>query len=205
MRMAFFKATRSTIIAIVVCLFCHGIAAQSKFIVWPKEPGKRLRPGGTPGGQLNVLAQLDTLEIEEILVEGKPIIMGQPFSAGEDWLRNITIRVKNISNQRFSHIQIGLILPEIKEGLDIYVFYPFTAEQRAIGFGPGEVIELKTWRDDKIWKWANDSIAAKMPLSGITTAQIREIVVHLPDGSSLWSECIRTANELNACPHPAAP
>src|SRR5262245_7514360 len=134
--------TRSTFVAIAVGLFSHGIAAQSKFIVWPKEPGKRIRPAGTPGGQANAVAQFDTLEIEEILVEGKPIIIGQPFSASDDWLRTVTIRVKNISNQRFSHIQIGLILPEIKEGPEIYVFYPFTAEQRAIGFGPGEAIEL---------------------------------------------------------------
>ena len=203
--MALLWITRSTFVAIAVCLFSHGVAAQSKFIVWPKEPGKRIRPGIS--GDFTVLAQFDTLEIEEILVEGKPITIGQPFSASDEWLRTITIRVKNISNQRFSHIQIGLILPEIKDGKgsSIYVFYPFTADQRAVGFGPGEVIELKTWRDDKVWKWANDMIAAKMPLSEITTAQIREIVVHMPDGSSLLSECIRTANELNACPHPAAP
>src|SRR5437660_5744006 len=151
---ALVSITRFTVIVISWCVFSHAVAAQSKLIVWPKEPGRRIRPAGTPGGQANALAQLDTLEIEEILVEGKPIIIGQPFNASDDWLRNITIRVKNISNQRFSQIQIGLILPEIRSGPDIYVFYPFTADERAKGFGPGEVVELKTWRDDKIWKWA---------------------------------------------------
>jgi len=203
--MALLSITRSTVIAITVCLLGHAVAAQSRFIVWPKEPGRRIRPAGVPGGQANAFAQFDTLEIEEILVEGKPIIIGQPFNASDDWLKHITIRVKNISDQRFSFIQLTLILPQIKFVPDIPVFYPSTADQRAKGFGPGEVVELTTWRDDKIYNWAKTSIAEKAPLSTITVAQIREALVILPDGSSLWSECVRTASPLNTCPHSGAP
>ena len=192
-------------IAITVCLLGHAVAAQSKFIVWPKEPGRRIRPAGVPGGQANALAQFDTLEIEEILVEGKPIIIGQPFNASDDWLKDITIRVKNISQQRFSFIQLTLILPEIKFGPDIPVFYPSTAGQRAKGFGPGDIVELKTMRDDKFYNWVKTSITEKAPLSTITTAQIREALAIFPDGSSFFSECVRAANPLNACPRSGAP
>jgi hypothetical protein len=201
---ALVSITRSTGIAIIVCLLGHTVVAQSRSIVWPKEPGRRIRPAGVPGGQANAVAQLDTLEIEEILVEGKPIIIGQPFDASDDWLKHITIRVKNISDQRFSFIQVDLIFPQIKEAYYIPVFYPFTADERAKGFGPGEVVELTTWKDETIYNWTITKIAERAPLSTITVAQIREVLVHLQDGSSLWSECIRTANPQNSCPHSVA-
>jgi len=186
-------------------LLCHAVPAQSKFIVWPKEPGRRIRPAGVPGGQANALAQFDAFEIEEILVEGKPIIIGQPFNASNDWLNDITIRVKNVSQQRFSVIQMTLILPEIKSGPDIPVLYRSAADQGGKGFGPGDVVELKTLHDDKFYNWVKASVSEKTPLSTITTAQIRDTFAILSNGSSLLSECVRTANPLNACPHSSAP
>ena len=208
---ALVSITRSTGIAIIVCLLGHTVVAQSRSIVWPKEPGRRIRPAGVPGGQANAVAQFDTLEIEEILVEGKPIIMGQPFDASDDWLKHITIRVKNISDQRFSFIQVDLIFPQtIRPPIEyeeycIPLAYSFTADQRAKGFGPGEVVELTTWKDETIFNRWTAKLAERAPLSTITIAQIREVLVNLPDGSSLWSECIRAANPQNACPHSGAP
>jgi len=58
------------VLAIAAWLSCYAVAAQSKFIVWPKEPGRRIRPAGTPGGQANALAQFDSFEIEEFLSRG---------------------------------------------------------------------------------------------------------------------------------------
>jgi hypothetical protein len=198
---------RSTVIAVIVCLLGHAVVAQSRSIVWPKEPGRFIRPASLPGGQADAVAQFDTLEIEEILVEGKPIIIGQPFDASNDWLKHITIRLKNISEQRFSFIQVDLIFPQIrdKEAHYIPIFYPFTAEQRARGFGPGELVELTTWKDENIFNWHLARIAEQAPLSTITIAQIHSVLLHLEDGSSLWSECIRAANPQNACPHSGAP
>jgi hypothetical protein len=129
------------------------VASQSKFIVWPKEPGRFIRPAGTPGGQANALKQFDTLQIEEILVEGKPITIGQPFTASGDWLNDITIRIKNISQQTFGTIQVTLVLPEIERGPYIPVCYGCAADQRGKGFGPGDEVELKTLRSEKFYSW----------------------------------------------------
>jgi hypothetical protein len=203
--MALLSTTRCVLVAIVGAFLCHAVPAQSKFIVWPKEPGRRIRPAGAPGGQANARAQFDDFEIEEILVEGKPITIGQPFSAGEDWLNDITIRIKNISQQTFATIQMTLVLPEIKRGPDIPVCYGCPADQRAKGFGPGDEVELKTLHDAKFYNWVKTSISENAPLSTITTAQIRDTLAILPGGSSLLSECVRTANPLNACPHSGAP
>ena len=196
---------RCTFFAVLLMVTALPVASQSKFIVWPKEPGRRIRPAGIPGGQANALAQFDAFEIEEILVEGKPIIIGQPFAASEDWLNDITIRIKNISQQTFATIQMTLVLPEIGRGPDIPVCYGCAADQRTKGFRPGDEVELKTLRDAKFYNWVKTSIAEKAPLSTITTAQIRETLAILSDGSSRWSECVRTANPLNACPRSGAP
>jgi hypothetical protein len=196
---------RNISLAMLLMVAALPVASQSKFIVWPKEPGHRIRPAGTPGGQTNALAQFDGFEIEEILVEGKPITIGQPFNASDDWLNDITIRVKNISQQKFATIQVTLVLPEIKFGPDIPVCYGCAADQRGKFFNPGDEVELKTLRSDKFYNWVKTSVAEKTPLSTITTAQIRETLVILADGSSWWSECVRTANPLNACRRPGAP
>ena len=189
---------RYVFVAILLMGASLPVASQSKSIVWPKEPGRRFR-------QTNALPQFDAFQIEEILVEGKPITIGQPFSASDDWLNDITIRIKNISQQTFATIQMNLVLPEIERGPDIPVCYGCASEQRGKTFGPGDEVELKTLRGEKFYNWVKTSIAEKAPLSTITTAQIRETLAILPGGASLWSECVRTANPLNACPRPGAP
>jgi len=92
MRKASFS--RFVFVSMLGSFLCLPVAAQNKFIVWPKEPGRRIRPAGTPGGQSNALALFESFEIEDILVEGKPIIIGQPFSASDDWLNDITVRIQ---------------------------------------------------------------------------------------------------------------
>ncbi len=116
--------------AILGSLLCIPVAAQSKLIVWPKEPGRRIRPAGTPGGQPNALAQFNSFEIEDITVEGKSISIGEPFSASDDWLNAITVRIKNISQQKFQMIQITLSLPGIKFGPIIAVCYGCALDER---------------------------------------------------------------------------
>ena len=199
------RLARYISLAMLLMVAALPVASQSKFIVWPKEPGHRIRPAGTPGGQANVLAQFESFEIEEILVEGKPITIGQPFNASDDWLNDITIRVKNISQQKFATIQVTLVLPEIKFGPDIPVCYGCAADQHGKFFNPGDEVELKTLRSDKFYNWVKTTVAEKTPLSTITTAQIRETLVILADGSSWWSECVRAANQLNACRRSGAP
>ena len=192
-------------LAVLFTLGALPAASQSKFIVWPKEPGRGIRPAGTAGGQVNALPQFDSFEIEEILVEGKPIIIGQAFKASDDWLNDITIRVKNISQQNFATIQMTLVLPEIKFGPEIPVCYGCAVDQRGKALAPGGMVELKTLRSEKFYNWIKTSITEKAPLSTITTAQIRDTLAILSDGSSWLSECVKATNPLNACPRGNAP
>jgi hypothetical protein len=178
---------------------------QTKLIVWPKEPGRRIRPRGTPGGLSNALAQFDSFEIEDITVEGKSIIIGQVFVASDDWLNAISVRVKNVSQQKIRTIQMTLNLPEIKFGPDIPMCYGCAGEEGRKGIAPGEEVELKTISSSKFYDWVKLSITEKTSLASITTAQIYLTLAILSDGTSWVSECVKTVNSQNACPKPNAP
>jgi hypothetical protein len=56
----------------------------------------------------------DALVITEIKVEGRPVTPGQPFTAGDDWLRSLSVRVRNTSNKPIAFVQIGFSLPEAR-------------------------------------------------------------------------------------------
>jgi hypothetical protein len=47
------------------------------------------------------------LELIEIRVAGKPVVLGQPFDADENWLKNMTLRVKNISDRPIVAFGVG--------------------------------------------------------------------------------------------------
>ena len=196
---------RVLVSAMAGLLLCIPAVAQNKLIVWPKEPGRRIKPAGVPGGQSNALAQFDDFQIEDIRVEGKSIIIGQPFSASVDWLNGITVRIKNVSPQKFQMIQITLNLPQIFGGPLIPVCFGCALADREKGIAPGEEVELQTVRSDKFYDWVKTSISAKTPLSNITTAQIEVTLAVLWDGNQLMSECVKTANPKNACPRVRAP
>jgi hypothetical protein len=191
---------RFVVSAMMGSLLCIPAVAQNKLIVWPKEPGRRIKPAGVPGGQSNALAQFDNFEIEDISVEGKSIIIGQPFSASDDWLNDIKVRIKNVSQQKFQVIQITLNLPQIIGGPIIPVCFGCALNDRQKGIAPGEEVELQTVHSDKFYNWVKNSISEKTSLSSITTAQIEVTWAVLWDGSELLSECVKAANPQNACP-----
>lgn len=55
---------------------------------------------------------IKALEIVEIKLGDKLISLGQPFSASDDWLKNLTIKMKNISDKPIYSIMITFSLPE---------------------------------------------------------------------------------------------
>lgn len=179
------------------------VQGQTKLIVWPKEPGRRIRPAGTPGGWSNQLAQFDSFEIEDITVEGRSIIIGQVFAASDDWLNAITVRIKNVSQQKFQTIQMTLTLPEIK-GPDIPLCYGCAVEESRKGIAPGEEVELKSVYG-KSYELIKGALTEKIALAGITTAEIYLTLAIGWDHKSWVSECVKTTNPQNACPRPYAP
>lgn len=56
----------------------------------------------------------DILEVVDIKVAGQSVTPGRPFMADEEWLRNLSVRIKNTSSKPIASIRLQLSLPEAK-------------------------------------------------------------------------------------------
>ena len=186
-----------TILIFVVLTTTSSVFSQSKnrTVQWPEIPLSNRNMIGAAGTE--VLAQIEVLEIKEISVAGKSITIGQPFAADDNWITDLTIRLKNVSDQTFSLIQIDLILPEIMPGGPLVsLCYGCGGLGIRQSITPGEEVEMKV----VFQQWVTDQIKSKSNPSSITKAQIQHISVKKPDGKKLFSGCIRTADQKSACP-----
>src|SRR5215471_6621627 len=99
---------RATLLLLVVV---HGVArAQEKIIQWSPHP--QGSNGITAAPPMQLWKQIDEIEISGIDVEDAPVIIGQPFKAGSEWLKHITFKVKNNSAQAVTYLQVTLTLPQ---------------------------------------------------------------------------------------------
>jgi hypothetical protein len=184
-------------ISAFVFLAATSVLSQSRdrTFQWAEIPISNRNTVGAAGTQ--VLAQIEVLEIKDISVAGKSITMGQAFAADDNWLTSLTIRVKNISDQSFSSIQLNMILPEIMPGGPLVpLCYGCGGVGMERSIMPGDEFEMKV----VFQQWVTERINAKSNLSSITKAQIQDISVKQTDGKKLLSGCMRTADQKNACP-----
>jgi hypothetical protein len=190
-------ASRSSLVKVIVLalLVAPSVIAQNqeKIVEWSRTP---ISSHVRTAPDTHAFDQINGLEIEDILVNGQSIIIGQPFSAGDDWLEGIAFRVRNISGQRLAAIQIDLVLPEMTHTVDVPFVYGKPTEKEK-GFLPGEEVELRI--PDGVYSWAKGRITETGSLSRISRAQIREMFVLLPDGTKWFSGCVKTTNPKNAC------
>jgi|GEM_PF-3230044 len=93
------------------------------------------------------------LEIVDIKVDGKPIEIGQPFAAGEDWLDTLTFRVKNVSGKTITVLGFGVGFPELGVSGPIPMFsvtygdYKNTNPAARKTFVADEEVDLKLPKD----------------------------------------------------------
>jgi len=187
-------------VAACVLLATTSVFSQTKerTLQWAEIPISNRNTVSAVGGQ--VLSQIESLEIKDISVAGKSITMGQPFAADDSWVTNLTMRVKNVSNQNLVSIQINMFLPEIMPGGPLVsLFYKSGDGGTGQSTMPGDEFEMKV----AFPQWVTDQIKSKTNPSMITKAEIHDVNVIQSDGQRLLSGCIRTANPKSACPTPA--
>src|SRR5215210_5154637 len=56
------------------------------------------------------------LQIVEIKAGGNPVTLGQTFAADEDWLRSLSVRIKNVSGKTINVLPISFGLSELDTG-----------------------------------------------------------------------------------------
>lgn len=186
-------------LTVVIYLFAAlpCFAQTPKVVEWSKSPIRGNQE--KIAANLRLFRQIEDVEIEDLLVAGRSITIGEPFAAPDDWLKSFTVRVKNISDQPLVMVQITLVLPEMGAGSPDVVFcYGCAEAQKVKGITAGEVVELKMLGGD-FYDWVM-SRAAEKGLSRINQAEIRTIWVTPPSGPVWFSGCIKTSNAKNACP-----
>jgi hypothetical protein len=146
-----------------------------------------------------IFKQLDAIEIQSINLGGKSIAIGEPFSVDEDWLRDLTFRVKNVSDKDLMGIQITLILPEMEKPIQVPYVSGCRHDKNQPCIRPGNEVELRI-PPVKLYDWVKNVVATQTELRKITKATIYDVLVSLP-GDITWSSgCVKTKDPGNACP-----
>jgi len=148
-----------------------------------------------------MLPQIDGIEIQGFAVGGKSITLGEPFAADDDWLRDFTVRVRNISQERLLSIQLDLHLSEMIVSPQVVFCYPCTAADKGKSILPGEEVNL-TMLPGAFYDWVKKQVATERSLAQITRADIEIVLIRLPDEKKWVSGCVKTSDPKNACPKP---
>ena len=193
-------ALLTVLASVVIAIAASPPQTQNKTIEWSKSPVGSNRETVAPSLQL--FRQIDDVQIEQILADGKPVNIGEPFVGRDDnWLKTITIRVKNLSYQHLKTVQLTLILPKLYPGSPQVIYCYGCAEvEREKGIAPGETVELKMPGGD-FYNFVVARVAEKTSLSEINKAEISHMYVTPPSGPTSYSGCVKTANPNTPCPY----
>jgi hypothetical protein len=139
-----------------------------------------------------VTSNIEALEIVEIRVGDKTVLLGQSFSAGDDWLKNLTVRVKNISGKPISSIRMHFGLPgaKYKEGTMGFSLEYGKALSTGIDYGVQKSIipneELVLFRNEAHYNRDRNGIAQKAGVINFSEVLIGVTTVRFEDGM-VWS------------------
>lgn len=114
---------KTLICSVLVCstvLLAASIAfaqeQQQRIIEWPPPPGKLIGPAiKGPDGKL-IASEIVAVEIIAVVAGNQTVSIGQPFTAGNEWLRSFSVRMKNISDKPIVGARIDFGMPEAKSG-----------------------------------------------------------------------------------------
>ena len=164
----------------------HPLTLQGNFV--KGEDGKQ------------VSSNIESLKIIEIKVDGKIISLGQPFSASGDWLKNLTVKVRNISGKPISSIRMHFNLPEAKykEGIMGFSLVYGKALSTGINYGVQKVImpneELDLIRNEAHYNRDRDGIAQKSGTTDFSKVLMGITTVQFEDGTVWWNWKLPLAN-----------
>jgi hypothetical protein len=181
--------------------------AKVRVVEWPTYPLGRIYSSAEGIKRSPVT---EALEIVDIKVESHSITIGHPFAADEDWLKTLTLRIKNISGQPIVGARMGFSLAETRienKGLGFSLEYGKglstgipSDEQRVIG--PNEEFEFRF--NDAQYRHHRAFVSERTSLPSFSIVWIGVTSVKFDDGSFWTSGCLRGSNPSNSCT-PRAP
>jgi hypothetical protein len=181
------------LLTLILLAICPAFSqSQDKVIEWMKNPF-----GNETKAVEARSRQIDIIEIEDVTVDGKSITLGNVFAADIDWIKRIGFRVRNVSPQPVSSIQIHLYLPEFTR--PPYVDYCYGCANGVKALLPGEEVTVNGLL---FYDWARDIIAGQGgDIKIISRALIRDIQIYQPGGTMFI--CTRNANQKSVCGSPS--
>jgi hypothetical protein len=199
-------AKHITLVVVLMVLLVAPLAmaqTQTRLILWqPHTFGLIARAGD--GVRLSQVTE--ALEIVGFVVDGSPITLGEPFTAGDEWLRSLRVRVRNISGQTISRTQMFFVLPESKRGkggmLGVSLRYGDALSNNLQPVQSGKEFELSL--SETNYGNLKERITEKGDPTIMNRLYITVTSVQFADGTSWGSGCVRATNPKDSCPASAA-
>lgn len=178
------------------------IEAQERIVEWSAHP--LIKTDQSASGVA------EAVQIVDVRVGELSITIGRPFIAGDDWLRGLCFRLKNVSGRPIIGSRLSFSLPETRinnNGLGFSLEYGRgestgipSDEQRVIM--PNEQFELKF--NDQQYERHRKFVTSRSNLPSFSKVIIGNIVVKFDDESIWTGGCLRAADPSNSCHPPAA-
>ena len=95
------------------------------------------------------------LELVDVTVAGASVMLDHPFAAGPEWIRDLNIRLRNISEKEVSAVALQLLFPSASEKDrrgTVLLHGRFTGAKAAVGEEapvlPGEYLDMGLGEED---------------------------------------------------------
>jgi len=188
-----------TISLLCMAFFPASAQTQTRVIEWQPHPFGLIT---RVGEGMKLSSVIEALEITGFNVEGKGVTLGEPFLAGDEWLKTLKVGVRNISGQTLSWSQMNLYLPGSQEngrgGIMVRLQYGSVPSENPKPIEPGEEYELS------MREWEFEKVSAKVKESQnpsiLNRLYITVVSAHFADGTSWASGCIKATDRRNSCP-----
>ena len=181
--------------------------AQERMVEWPAHPLVKLDQSASTTRLANVK---EAVEIVEVKVGDAAITIGRSFLAGDDWLRGLCFRMRNVSGRPIIGARLSFSLPETmvdNNGLGFSFEYGRglstgipSSEQKVVM--PDEEFELKF--NDRQFQRHRQFVTDRSKLNSFGKIIIGTIIVKFEDESIWVGGCLRASDPTNSCHAPAA-
>lgn len=174
-----FLKSRSEMFFVLVLFFWVawlGVAAQ------PQETARTLE---------KVPLKNEPVEIAEAKVGSKSVSLGQSFIANNDWLSDLSFKVKNLSAKPIVRIEVELQFPEVafhKGGFVLSIHYgqvpdlPDSGPKEQVPVEPNETVQMQL--DSDTHGGLKSILTANGRTFGVTKARVRFSMIIFADGTA---------------------
>ena len=181
------KAVLSSLIVVLASACLYGQTVRT--ISWPQFAQVEPRDAGE-NGKLR-FSDVNALELIALTVNGKEIIIGQPFLADREWLKTLAVTVRNTSNKPISAIRLSFGLPEAKYGDGISGFSLEYGKELSTGIDYGPQVPIAPGergvliRNEKHYTRDRDGIERRTGATDFRSVLIGNTMVKFTDGT-VW-------------------